>query len=83
MPRNVTARNVRGSRPRSRSEDDDVTCKVTQETTSRTRVRARHATTAQFADMAEPGEVQAWEEIDVGRYMPRRIRGSCRGRALG
>ena len=25
----------------------------------------------------------AWEEIDVGRYMPRRIRGSYRGRALG
>ena len=28
-------------------------------------------------------EIQAWEEIDVGRYMPRRIRGSYRGRALG
>jgi len=25
----------------------------------------------------------AWEEIAVGRYMPRRIRGSCRGRVLG
>jgi hypothetical protein len=25
----------------------------------------------------------AWEEVDVGRYMPRRIRGSCRGRVLG
>jgi hypothetical protein len=24
-----------------------------------------------------------WEEIAAGRYMPRRIRGSCRGRALG
>jgi hypothetical protein len=29
--------------------------------------------------------VKAWELIDaqVGRYMPRRIRGSFRGRALG
>ena len=28
-------------------------------------------------------EPRAWEEIDAGRYMPRRIRGSCRGRVLG
>jgi hypothetical protein len=28
-------------------------------------------------------EVQAWELIDTGRYMPRRIRGSCHGRELG
>lgn len=26
---------------------------------------------------------QAWELIDVGRYRPRRIRGSCLGRELG
>jgi hypothetical protein len=25
----------------------------------------------------------AWEEVETGRYMPRRVRGSCRGRALG
>jgi hypothetical protein len=25
----------------------------------------------------------AWELIDAGRYMPRRIRGSFRGRVLG
>lgn len=25
----------------------------------------------------------AWTEVDKGRYMPRRIRGSCQGRALG
>jgi hypothetical protein len=25
----------------------------------------------------------AWEQIEKGRYMPRRIRGSCRGRELG
>ena len=36
-----------------------------------------------FAVEAEAGEVHAWEEIDTGRYMPRRIRGSCKGRALG
>jgi hypothetical protein len=28
-------------------------------------------------------EPLAWEEIDAGRFMPRRIRGSFRGRALG
>jgi hypothetical protein len=36
-----------------------------------------------FAEEANAEQHQAWEEIDVGRYMPRRIRGSCRGRALG
>ena len=25
----------------------------------------------------------AWEEVEAGRYMPRRVRGSCQGRALG
>jgi hypothetical protein len=40
-------------------------------------------TSAQFADESLPGEVQAWEEVDVGRFMPRRIKGSCKGRALG
>jgi hypothetical protein len=28
-------------------------------------------------------EALAWEQIEAGRYMPRRIRGSCRGRVLG
>ena len=28
-------------------------------------------------------EAQAWEEIETGRFMPRRTRGSYRGRALG
>jgi hypothetical protein len=32
---------------------------------------------------AEAEPVHAWEEVDVGRYMPRRIRGSYRGRELG
>jgi hypothetical protein len=26
---------------------------------------------------------QAWEEIEDGRYQPRRVRGSCIGRELG
>lgn len=36
-------------------------------------------------DPAPPdaGEPLAWEEIEAGRYMPRRIRGSFRGRVLG
>jgi hypothetical protein len=36
-----------------------------------------------FVAEPEPGEVHAWEQIDTGRYMPRRIKGSCKGRALG
>jgi hypothetical protein len=28
-------------------------------------------------------EGPAWEEVATGRYMPRRIKGSCKGRALG
>ncbi len=28
-------------------------------------------------------EPAAWEQIEHGRYQPRRIRGSCRGRELG
>jgi hypothetical protein len=30
-----------------------------------------------------PDYVKPWEEISAGRYMPRRIRGSCIGRELG
>jgi hypothetical protein len=32
---------------------------------------------------AEADQVQAWQEIEEGRFMPRRIRGSDRGRKLG
>jgi hypothetical protein len=32
---------------------------------------------------AEPSESPAWEMIEPGRYRPRRIRGSYRGRELG
>jgi hypothetical protein len=28
-------------------------------------------------------DVAAWEEVEAGRFMPRRVRGSDRGRALG
>jgi hypothetical protein len=31
----------------------------------------------------DPVTPPAWEEIEQGRYMPRRIRGSCLGRELG
>ncbi|MBI2809145.1 MAG: hypothetical protein HYX68_29535 [Planctomycetes bacterium] len=34
-------------------------------------------------DLADAQDVLAWEEISAGRYMPRRIRGSLRGRVLG
>jgi hypothetical protein len=30
-----------------------------------------------------PEAIPAWEEIESGRFMPRRIRGSFRGRTLG
>ena len=36
-----------------------------------------------FTEEAEPEQSAAWEEIEVGRFMPRRTRGSYRGRALG
>jgi hypothetical protein len=41
------------------------------------------ATAAQFAEEAAPAEAPAWEEISSGRYLPRRIKGSFKGRALG
>jgi hypothetical protein len=34
-------------------------------------------------DSSEREHVVAWEEIEDGRYMPRRVRGSCHGRELG
>jgi len=41
------------------------------------------AAAAQFVEEVAPGETRAWEELEAGRYMPRRIKGSCKGRALG
>jgi hypothetical protein len=45
--------------------------------------QAEERTAAQFDAGAEPAELPAWEQVDEGRYMPRRIKGSCKGRALG
>lgn len=36
-----------------------------------------------FTLPGEPNSAPAWEEVSAGRYMPRRVRGSCVGRALG
>ena len=36
-----------------------------------------------FTEEAAPEPSGAWEEIEAGRFMPRRTRGSFRGRALG
>lgn len=37
-----------------------------------------------FSTENDPVEnVEAWTEIEPGRFMPRRVRGSCQGRALG
>jgi hypothetical protein len=41
------------------------------------------AVSEQFAADLERGETPAWEEVAAGRYMPRRIKGSYKGRALG
>jgi len=35
------------------------------------------------AGEATAGDVRAWEQIEPGRFMPRRIRGSFRGGKLG
>lgn len=36
-----------------------------------------------FSIENDPQDVPAWTEVDVGRFMPRRVRGSYLGRALG
>jgi hypothetical protein len=43
----------------------------------------KQVTDAQFAGELPPDELRAWEEVAAGRFMPRRIKGSCKGRALG
>jgi len=40
-------------------------------------------TSPHFEIDCESQNVAAWTEVDEGRYMPRRIRGSFLGRALG
>jgi len=44
---------------------------------------AEPGTAAQFTGAADSAEAPAWEEVAAGRFMPRRIKGSCKGRALG
>jgi len=41
------------------------------------------AETPHFSADVPEGEVAAWTEIEEGRFMPRRVRGSFQGRALG
>jgi hypothetical protein len=36
-----------------------------------------------FILKTDEASVPAWEEVETGRFMPRRVRGSCQGRALG
>jgi len=45
--------------------------------------KSNDATAAQFTGEVAEGEEVAWEQVEAGRFMPRRIRGSFRGRALG
>ena len=49
----------------------------------RTDQTSEQATAAHFTGEVTPGEGPAWEQVEAGRYMPRRIRGSYKGRALG
>ena len=35
------------------------------------------------APSGQDADVAGWEEVAAGRFMPRRVRGSCYGRALG
>jgi hypothetical protein len=44
---------------------------------------AEKATAAHFAAESDADAAPAWEEVAAGRYMPRRVKGSCKGRALG
>jgi hypothetical protein len=50
---------------------------------SNTRMDLTSAESPHFASDQQPEVFQAWEEIESGRYLPRRVRGSCQGRALG
>jgi hypothetical protein len=46
-------------------------------------VEAGDATSIPMPPGFDPVAAPPWEEIESGRYMPRRIRGSYRGRELG
>lgn len=36
-----------------------------------------------FSTADDSAELPAWTEVEKGRFMPRRVRGSYQGRALG
>lgn len=42
-----------------------------------------HDAQQQAPDRPDADDVRAWEEIEPGRFMPRRVRGSFRGGKLG
>jgi hypothetical protein len=44
---------------------------------------AEPGTAAQFTGAAGSSDGPAWEEVGAGRFMPRRVKGSYKGRALG
>jgi len=46
-------------------------------------VEHREVRIAPAAEASGGANPQAWEEIEDGRYQPRRVRGSCIGRELG
>jgi hypothetical protein len=50
---------------------------------SRTRVQADEVSAVRSLPEGGAGNTPAWEMVEIGRYMPRRIRGSFRGRELG
>jgi len=47
------------------------------------RGRPREPRVLRVLPQATAEDPRAWEEVETGRYMPRRIRGSFRGRELG
>ena len=36
-----------------------------------------------FSTAGDDAAAMPWTEIQAGRFLPRRVRGSCHGRALG
>ena len=51
--------------------------------TGRTRGRAGEVALGRRLPEDGARDAPPWEMVGAGRYMPRRIRGSCRGRELG
>jgi len=49
----------------------------------KTRQAPENPSDVRLATQATEEQIPAWEEIETGRYRPRRIRGSFPGRELG